>query len=603
MSSILVIGKPNSGKSLLFNRLTGVNQKVANFPGVTVEIKSAAFRRHRLIDLPGTYSLEAITPDERIAVEKFHETVASDEVKGVLCMLDSTRLERSLVFGLQAQRVCQEADVPIMFALNMMDDLDRIGETVDVEGLKQALNAEMRAISTKKRQGLDELADDLDDMIRKPDRFVREPGEGDGSDYLERSHELHKRFGPDVGVILALQQKLDSFFLSGTFGGGAFILVMLLLFQSIFTWATPLMDGVEAGIGWMAVQVSVTMSDGIGKDFIIDALFGGVGSFLVFVPQIMVLTFIIGLLEDSGYLARASILCHRTLSKVGLSGMSFVPYLSGFACAIPAMMAARTIPSTKRRLLTIITIPLMSCSARLPVYSLLILVLVPADKLLGGFVDLRGLIFFALYFLGIIAALVVSALLSKYVVRETDDAPFLLELPPYRLPAFKPLLSRALNAGKAFVTKAGHVIFAITVIIWVLGYFPHGPGNLDSSYLGVMGKWIEPIFAPIDLDWRYGVAILASFAAREVFVGTLGTMFGIDGADENIAGLAANVQADGLSLESGAALLVFYVIALQCGATLAVMRKETGSSRIPIATFVGYSLFAYAAALFTYIII
>jgi len=378
---------------------------------------------------------------------------------------------------------------------------------------------------------------------------------------------------------------------------------MLLLFQSIFTWATPLMDWVEAGIGWMAVQVSVTMSDGIGKDFIIDALFGGVGSFLVFVPQIMVLTFIIGLLEDSGYLARASILCHRTLSKVGLSGMSFVPYLSGFACAIPAMMAARTIPSTKRRLLTIITIPLMSCSARLPVYSLLILVLVPADKLLGGFVDLRGLIFFALYFLGIIAALVVSALLSKYVVRETDDAPFLLELPPYRLPAFKPLLSRALNAGKAFVTKAGHVIFAITVIIWVLGYFPNGPGNLDSSYLGVMGKWIEPIFAPIDLDWRYGVAILASFAAREVFVGTLGTMFGIDGADENIAGLAANVQADGLSLESGAALLVFYVIALQCGATLAVMRKETGSSRIPIATFVGYSLFAYAAALFTYIII
>ncbi|MBT5032569.1 MAG: ferrous iron transporter B [Proteobacteria bacterium] len=600
MSSILVIGKPNSGKSLLFNRLTGMNQKVANFPGVTVEIKSSAFRRHRLIDLPGTYSLQPITPDERIAVKKFHETVASDEVKGVLCMLDCTRLERSLVFGLQAQRVCQEEGVPIMFALNMMDDVARIGETVDVEGLKQALNAEIRPISTKKKQGLDELADDLDDMIRNPDRFVREPGEGDGSDYLKRSHELHQRFGPDVRAILALQQKLDNFFLSGTFGGLVFVLIMLLLFQSIFTWATPLMDGVEGIIGWLAGQVSSGMSDGMVKDFIVDAMFGGVGSFLVFVPQIMVLTFIIGLLEDSGYLARASVLCHRTLSNVGLSGMSFVPYLSGFACAIPAMMVARNIPSTKRRLLTIITIPLMSCSARLPVYSLIILVLVPANKVFGGFVDLRGVIFFALYFLGIVAALVVSALLSKYVIHEADDAPFMLELPPYRLPSLKPLLTRAVNAGKTFITKAGHVIFAIAVIIWVLGYFPYGPGNLDSSYLGIMGKWIEPIFAPMDLDWRYGVAILASFAAREVFVGTLGTMFGIDGADENIAGLAANVQADGMSLASGAALLVFYVIALQCGATLAVMRKETGSNRIPIATFVGYSLLAYLAALLTY---
>jgi ferrous iron transport protein B len=274
--------------------------------------------------------------------------------------------------------------------------------------------------------------------------------------------------------------------------------------------------------------------------------------------------------------------------------------LSGFACAIPAMFAARTIPSPRRRLLTILTIPLMSCSARLPVYSLLILVLIPPVKVVGGLLDLRGLVFFGLYMLGIVAALFVSAMLNKFAVKQTDDVPFILELPPYRLPTLKPLLERSLNTAKAFIKKAGHVIFAVTVIVWILGYFPNGSGNLQNSYLAMMGHAIEPIFAPLDLDWRYGVAILASFVAREVFVGTLGTMFGIDGADENIAGLAANVQADGLSLAAGMALLVFYVIALQCASTLAVMRKEVGNSRIPIYAFIGYSLMAYAMAWFTY---
>ena len=422
-------------------------------------------------------------------------------------------------------------------------------------------------------------------------------------DPIVRAHELHQIYGPSVEKLLSNQNRLDKFFLSGIGGGIAFVVVMLLLFQSIFTWAVPLMDGVEAGIAWLSQLVTGNMQNGIIKDFLVDAIFGGVGSFLVFVPQIMVLTFIIGLLEDSGYLARASVICHRGLSMVGLSGMSFVPYLSGFACAIPAIFAARTIASPKRRLLTIITIPLMSCSARLPVYSLLILVLIPPIKVLGGLIDLRGLVFFGLYMLGIIAALVVSALLSKYAVKNEDDVPFILELPPYRLPSFKPLLQRALNSAKAFVKKAGHIIFTVTVLVWVLGYFPNGAGNLDNSYLGWMGQAIEPIFAPLDLDWRYGVAILASFVAREVFVGTLGTMFGIDGADENIASLAANVQADGLSLASGMALLVFYVIALQCTSTLAVMRKELGSNLIPTYTFVGYSLMAYFAAWLTYVII
>jgi ferrous iron transport protein B len=601
VSNILVVGKPNSGKSLLFNRLTGVSQKVSNFPGVTVEIKSASFRKHQLIDFPGTYSLDPITKDEQIAVDQFVESISNKTVKGVLCMLDSTRLERSLVFALQAQKMALAAKVPVMFALNMMDDIERIGESVDVEGLASDLSAKVFPISTRKRQGLDQLSDALDEMASKPATFLPVESLDLDFDHIAKAHELHRVYGASVHKLLAQQNKLDSFFLSGVFGGLAFVFIMLLLFQSIFTWAVPLMDGVEAGVAWMSDLVSRNMSDGVIKDFLTDAIFGGLGSFLVFVPQIMVLTFIIGLLEDTGYLARASVICHRGLSKVGLSGMSFVPYLSGFACAIPAMMAARTIASPRRRLLTILTIPLMSCSARLPVYSLLILVLIPPIKLVGGILDLRGLVFFGLYMLGIVSALFVSAMLSKFAVKNEEDVPFILELPPYRLPSWKPLLQRAWNSAKAFISKAGHVIFAVTVIVWVLGYFPNGAGNLDNSYLAMMGKAIEPIFAPWDLDWRYGVAILASFVAREVFVGTLGTMFGIDGADENIAGLAGNIQADGLSLASGMALLVFYVIALQCASTLAVMRKELGSNMIPIYTFIGYSLMAYIVAWFTYL--
>ncbi|MBT8115964.1 MAG: ferrous iron transporter B, partial [Arenicella sp.] len=470
MSNILVVGKPNSGKSLLFNRLTGVTQKVSNFPGVTVEIKSAAFRKHQLIDFPGTYSLDPLTKDEKIAVDQFVESITNKTVKGVLCMLDSTRLERSLVFALQAQQVAMKANVPVVFALNMMDQIDRIGETVDVAGLQRDLACNVYPISTRHGQGLDELSDALDEMASYPDTFLPSPMPDLDFDPVRRAHELHEVYGASVDKLLAMQNRLDKFFLSGVAGGLAFVAIMLLLFQSIFTWAVPLMDGVEAGIEWLSVVVTGNMADGVFKDFLIDAMFGGVGSFLVFVPQIMVLTFIIGLLEDTGYLARASVICHRGLSRVGLSGMSFVPYLSGFACAIPAMFAARTIASPRRRLLTILTIPLMSCSARLPVYSLLVLVLIPPTKTLGGLLDVRGLVFFGLYMLGIVAALVVSALLSKYAVKNQDDVPFILELPPYRLPSWKPLIQRAINSAKAFISKAGHVIFAVTVIVWVLGY-------------------------------------------------------------------------------------------------------------------------------------
>jgi len=358
------------------------------------------------------------------------------------------------------------------------------------------------------------------------------------------------------------------------------------------------MDGVENLIGLTATFVTDLTGPGMLADFLNDAIFGGLGSFLVFVPQIMVLTLIIGMLEDSGYLARAALICHRPLSYFGLSGRSFIPFLSAHACAIPAIMAARTIESPRKRLITMLTIPLMSCSARLPVYALLVAVLIPDTTYLGGLINLQGTAFFGLYFFGILTALMVSLVLSgsKLNDDEKSDMPFILELPTYRLPHWKPLIHRVMSSAKQFVYRAGPIIFMVSLAIWLLGYFPTGSGGLQNSYLGIIGHWIEPLFTPLGLDWRYGVAILMSFLAREVFVGALGTLFGIDGADENIAGLAANIQADGLTFGAGMGILLFYVVALQCVATVATLKAETGSTKLITALVIGYGVLAYILA-------
>jgi ferrous iron transport protein B len=414
---------------------------------------------------------------------------------------------------------------------------------------------------------------------------------------LEISRELSRRYGIKADVVLKQQNRIDNFLLNSFFGGFIFLAIMFLLFQSIFTWASPLMDGVETIMTELAILSSQVIPSGVVNDFVTDAMFGGVGSFLVFVPQIMVLTLIIGLLEDSGYLARAALICHKPLSYFGLSGRSFIPYLSGHAYAIPAIMAARTIESPRKRLIIMMTIPLMSCSARLPVYGLLIAVLIPDTQYLGGLINLQGITFFILYFIGIATALLVSTLLTKLTGLDKDKAemPFILELPTYRLPHWKPLIHRVLMSAKHFIQRAAPIIFMVSVVIWVLGYFPQN-GDLQSSYLASIGQWIEPVFEPLGLDWRYGVAILVSFLAQEVFVSALGTLFGIQGADENIAGLAANIQQDGLALGAGIGLMLFYVVALQCVATVATIKGETGSGKIAWSLFVSYGLLAYFIA-------
>jgi ferrous iron transport protein B len=590
---ILLIGKPNSGKSLLFNRLTGLNHKVANFPGVTVQVKSGAWNEFQLLDFPGSYSLNPLTQDEEVAVAKFRSELKKSQVALVLCVLDATSLERSLFFGLQALKLAQETDKKIIYILNMMDEIRDNGLSVDAAGLSRELGTPVIPVSAKTQAGLGELYKVVEENIRYPsESYPAVAG--------VTAKKLTQQYGPKSDVLIKKINRLDRIFLSTFFGGIIFLAIMLFLFQSIFAWAAPLMDLVEGAVTGSGNFVSSYMSEGILRDFVVEALFSGVGTFLVFVPQIFILTFIIGLMEDSGYLSRVAIICHRPLRFFGLTGKSFIPFLSGHACAIPAMYAARMIESPKKRMVTLLTIPLISCSARLPIYALFIAALIPANHYLGGLLSLQGLVFFSLFILGYVVALAVSSLYSHVIYKSKSDAPFVLELSPYRIPLLRPLLQRSVRSSWDFLYSAGPVIFVVVIVVWVLGYFPYGSGHLEESWLAAMGHWMEPVVRPFGLDWRYGVAILSSFIAREVFVGTLGTFYGLQSVGDNVNGLAERIRMEGVTVASGVALLVFYVVALQCVSTLATLRRETGSRWIPVGVFIFYTLLAYVLAYITY---
>ena len=589
MSRIALIGKPNCGKSLLFNQLTDLRQKVANYPGVTVEISQGQFEDHQIIDLPGIYSLQTISEDEHVAVEKFEAELQSHELNGIIIVLDGTRLQTSLLLGLQiAERV--QNSIPILFAINFLDTLQDNSLHIDTIGLSEAMGVDVVLFSAKTTEGLDKLKS----WIAKP---APRNFKAFSADIQSHAQFLTATYSGDTKPLLDQQHRLDNIFLSG-FGGSVFlILTLLMLFQSVFTWSGPLMDAVD----WLVVSsgelVTGWIPEGAFQSFTGEAIFGGVGSFLIFVPQIFVLTFLISLLEDSGYMARMAVICHRPLQWFGLSGKSVVPLLSGQACAIPAIYAARTIESPKKRLLTMMVVPLTSCSARLPVYALLVAVAIPDKVLLGGLLGMQGLAFFILYFMGIAGSLIVSALISSFSLKDKDDTPFMLELPAYRIPQIKILIKRAWHSALRFLKGAGPMIFTVNAIIWVLGYFPNSGTSLEDSYLGMIGQTIEPMFAPLGLDWKFTVAILMSFLAREVFVGALGTMMGLEDDGTLEDGLVERLQSADLPLGTSIGLLVFYVFAMQCVSTLAVLRQEIGNLKTPVYIFMGYNLLAYVLAL------
>ena len=604
--SVLLVGTPNSGKTALFNRLTGLNHRVANYPGITVDLsvgKLAGLPDNDLVDFPGTYSLRPISEEERVAVAHFEQSLSDESVRHVLCVIDATRLEKSLFFCLQVIRACQQVGRAVTVVANMSDILQRHRLTMNASGLSEALGVPVIMASARTGDGLDVVIEALSEpsppseqsTVAQASDVLASEGNAADSALYECAHRLAEQFGAPSDVLLQSQSRLDRFFLGSLTGGLAFSLVMLVLFQSIFTWSAPAMDAVESAVIGVGVWVLPFLPEGVLRDFTADALFSGIGAFLVFVPQIFVLTFVIGLLEDSGYLARAAVICHKPLRFFGLSGKSFIPMLSGVACAIPAIYAARSIESPRARFLTYLAIPLMPCSARLPVYTLLIAIFIPRETVLGGLFGWQGLTLFGIYVFGMVAGLAIAGLVNRLTPSE-DQMPFMMELPAYRLPALVPIVRKSVQRAKHFVTKAGVVILSVTIVIWILGYFPNQGADLGASWLGMAGQWIEPVFQPLGLDWRYGVAIVSAFLAREVFVGTLGTIMGIEGAEDNILPLVEQVQASALPLGSGLALLVFFAIALQCVSTVAILAREAQSWRLALRMVVGYLIVAWVAA-------
>ncbi len=595
---VAVVGPPNSGKSTLFNRLTGLRQKTANFPGVTVERRSGRLRLPHggmveLIDLPGTYSLTPRSEDERITADllrgRMPEVCVPD---AVLLVLDSTNLARNLVLAPPVLALGK----PTLVVLNMADELHRRNGAVDLDTLSKRLGAPVALVSAAKGEGIEAVFDFLEGAFTRPEPVelpvVHTPPEcrlwaGRVAD--------DRAYRPPVAPIWT--QRLDAVFLHPVLGPLVFILVLGAVFQTIFYAAVPLMDGVEYLVTWSGEWVRQLLPPSLLRDLLLDGVWAGVGSVIVFLPQILLLFLFIGVLEDSGYLARAALIADRTMAKVGLQGKSFIPLLSAYACAVPAILAARTIENRRDRLATILVAPFMTCAARLPVYTLIIAAFLPNRPVVGAFLGSRAAALLGLYVLGFLAALATAKLLKSTILK-SEATPFVLELPPYRWPTFRSLGLRLLDRTHVFLRRMGTVILVATVGLWILANVPRIDGEpppIEQSVVGTLGRAVEPVIRPLGFDWKIGVGLITSLAAREVIVGTLGTLNGVEG-DENSEGLQAALR-DDLTLGGAIALLLFFAFAMQCMATVAVVRRETGGWRIPLLQFAYMFVLAYVSAL------
>ncbi len=591
---VAIVGPPNSGKSTLFNRLTGLRQKVANFPGVTVEhrLGKAHLPGHHdvdLIDLPGVYSLQPRSEDERVTFDVLNGK--KDGLRApdaVVVVLDSTNLGRHLplVASILSLRL------PTFVVLNMADDLRQRGGSVEVESLANELGTPVALISASTGEGVSSVLRFLTGGIAIP-KPVELPVLND----LPACRQWARRVSNDSGYTRPAPpvwtRRLDSVFLHPVLGPLVFILVVGAVFQTIFTGARPLMEGVQAAIGNSGQWLRGMMPDNILRSLLIDGIWSGVGAVLVFLPQILLLFLFIAVLEDSGYLARAALIADRTMARAGLQGKSFIPLLSAYACAVPAIMATRTIESKRDRIATILVAPFMTCSARLPVYTLIIAAFVPDKPFIGPFVYTRAAAMMGLYVLGFAAAVFTARVLKSSILK-SERTPFVLEMPAYRMPTWSSIGLRLLDRTKAFLKRAGTVILGVSVILWVLCSVPMVDGKappIEQSLAGTLGRAIEPLIKPLGFNWKIGIGLITSLAAREVIVGTLGTIYGME-PDRDAAGLQAALHRD-LTFGGALALLVFFAFSMQCMSTLAVVRRETGGWKWPIIQFTYMGVLAY----------
>ncbi len=607
--TVALVGNPNCGKTALFNALTGSRQKVANYPGVTVEKKQGRLstqggRSIQLLDLPGTYSLRARSPDEEITRDAVLGKLAGETPPDlIICVGDASNLRLALRLALELKHVGR----PVVLALNMMDIAKKRGIEVDLAKLAAELALPVVSSVAVRRGGTDALLAELDRLLANlpsvaaadwkiPDASALRDAQSEADRVLRAAVTMPGI--PDVGTTRA-----DAILLHPVAGLAILLAILFVMFQAVFAWAKPAMELISAGFTWLGAFVGSLPLPDVVQSFLKDGLIAGVGSVIVFLPQIVILFFFILLLEDLGYMARAAFLMDKIMGGAGLHGRAFIPLLSSFACAIPGIMATRVIDDRRDRLTTILVAPLMTCSARIPVYTLIISAFIP-DREVWGFVGLQGLVMFGLYAAGITGALTVSFVMKRLFWRSTAGEPFMLELPDYKIPQAKSLAMGVWARATAFLKRAGTTILSMMILIWVLASFPQAPEGatdpaINYSLAAMIGHFIEPVTSPLGFNWQINVALIPGMAAREVAVGALGTIYAVNGGAEATQQIGQALAAH-WSLGTALALLAWYIFAPQCASTLAVIRRETGGWKWMWVTF-GYMLaLAYAAALIVY---
>lgn len=630
---ITLVGNPNCGKTSLFNALTGLNQKVGNFPGVTVEQKTGTIqfqgKKAFITDLPGIYSLSPSSEDERVAAEYIAQAPTSELF---LVVADATQLKRSLLLCTQLI----DARKKVILVLNMMDMVQKNHIHMNLDKLAQELGVPVIPANARLGRGVEEIKKGITSFVYTYKPFLQQPDNTeDLTDRLKiiatLYNEVVKPYGETHESLFT--RKLDAYLTHPFWGYTSFLLLMFLIFQAVFFWAQYPMEWIEAGFSLLTETLENILPEGLFSDLLTEGILAGLSGVLVFIPQIAILFAFIALLEDTGYMARVSFIMDKLLRPFGLNGRSVVPLLSGTACAVPSIMSARTIANPKERLITIFVTPLVSCSARIPVYTLLIALCIPAEKTLGPF-NLQGIIMMGLYMMGFVAALL-TALIMKILLKQKEKSYFIMEMPIYRPPRWASVGMEMFSKVKVFVWEAGRIIVAISIVLWALSSY--APGNsfdeleekyasesfahlseeeaatllagekLEQSYAGRLGKWIEPAIAPLGFNWKTGIALITSFAAREVFVGTMATLYSIGDADNTLSIREKMQQSRNLqtgekeyTLATCMALLVFYVFAMQCMATLAVVKRETASWKWPFLQVVYMGALAWISAFAIY---
>lgn len=647
---IALLGNPNTGKSSVFNLLTGLRQHVGNFPGVTVEKKTGTLkiddRNHKLIDFPGTYSIYPHSEDERVVYDVLSNPDHSDYPDVCVVILDASNLRRNLFLFTQIY----DLGLPVVMVLNMIDIADRQKLNISTEALQQQFpDAVIVTSNARVKLGKERIVEAISSTKKTGNRklFVEGAAMAAIDDKAAQEDEAEKRFAkidsiipqivtqkPENKAIESKSTKLDKFLTHPVFGYLTFALVLITIFQFIFSFASVPMDFIDQQFGNLSAWTAQALPEGIFNDLLTQGILPGIGGIVIFVPQIAILFFFLAVLEETGYMARVVFIMDRLMRPFGLNGKSVVPLMSGVACAIPGVMAARTISNWKERMITIFVTPLMSCSARIPVYTLLIALVIPNQTVLGIF-NLQGLVLFALYALGVVAALGIAALM-KVFIKSKNKGYLLLEIPAYKQPRWGNVGITVFEKVKVFVINAGKIILAISIILWALASY--GPGEriekavvaaeqygaennleeeeledvvaaakLENSYIGIMGKTIEPVIAPLGYDWKMGISLITSFAAREVFVGSLATIYSVhDDGGENKPlreKLLSEKRADGTpvyTLATGVSLMVFYVFAMQCMATMAVVKRETGSWKWTFMQLGFFGILAYLGAFISF---